>query len=303
MNNTNEIAEYRKKYNEYFRSKVLPGLDKYEALRTKKLNTFKVVCIAVVVVAIIVAMFSQMALDDIFYIAAAIILGLYALLKKPFEKEIKKGIMSTLMSAFGDFHWNESPLLEESVLKESKIFEPYNYKKDDDNFYGSYKGVRFVISEIELCEASTQRKNDTVFDGLAIHLDMNKNFEGQTLIVNKHFSIRNKGNLQKVTLEDPEFNSARTVYSHDQVESRYLLTTAFMERYKALATVFETADVQCSFKDSKILLAINVNKDLFALGSLFKPVNDTEQYEQLFNQITAIFNLIDVLKLNMKIGL
>ena len=64
-----------------------------------------------------------------------------------------------------------------------------------------------------------------------VSYSVNKNFKGETVI--KSVSEGPKSSLpskQKVLLEDPVFNENFTIFSDDQVEARYLLTTAFMER-------------------------------------------------------------------------
>ena len=42
---------------------------------------------------------------------------------------------------------------------------------------------------------------------------------------------------------------------------------------------------------------------MFKLFDINKPVDDIEQYKTMFNEILAILEIVDVLKLNEKIGL
>ncbi len=87
-----------------------------------------------------------------------------------------------------------------------------------------------------------------------ILLDMNKNFSGKTIVkrdtgiignwFTKKFrrkldSYASRSKLLKsVKLEDPIFEKKFEVYSSDQVEARYLLTTSFMERILELSNLF-----------------------------------------------------------------
>ena len=71
------------------------------------------------------------------------------------------------------------------------------------------------------------------FQGLFVKLQMNKNFNGKTVVSDG--TAKTKG-LKEVILEDPEFKNIWDVHSDDQVEARYLLTVTFMERLKELNT-------------------------------------------------------------------
>ena len=107
------------------------------------------------------------------------------------------------------------------------------------------------------------------------------------------------GDLKPVKLESPEWERRFCAYSDNQVEARYMLTTAFMERFLNLTTAFGTDKAKCSFYDDKIMIAISTKKDLFEFGNLFKPVSKDKFYAEL----TSILELIDYLKLDTHTGL
>ena len=98
---------------------------------------------------------------------------------------------------------------------------------------------------------------------------------------------------------DKKFN----VYTQDQIEARYLLTPAFMERLKSLETSFGTKNIKCSFFEDNIMFAISTNKDLFELGSLYKSLKSKISIEEFYNEIHSIQEMINHLKLDEKLGL
>ena len=106
-------------------------------------------------------------------------------------------------------------------------------------------------------------------------------------------------NLKPVKLESPEWEKRFKAYSNNQVEARYMLTTAFMERFLNLTTAFGTDKAKCSFYDDKIMIAISTKKDLFEFGNLFKPVSKDKFYEEL----NSIIEMIDYFKLDTHTGL
>ncbi len=109
--------------------------------------------------------------------------------------------------------------------------------------------------------------------------------------------------MQKATLEDVNFEKSFDVYTKDQVEARYILTPTFMERLKSLNTSFGTKGVKCSFFDDYIMIAIPTKKDLFELGSLYQSLGSNKLVEEFYDELHSIYDMIDHLKLNEKIGL
>jgi len=109
-------------------------------------------------------------------------------------------------------------------------------------------------------------------------------------------------NRKKIKLEDPEFARQFEVYSEDQVEARYLVTPAFMERFKKLNMAFGTNKAKCAFYDDKVMFAISTGKNLFEFGSLFKTLNNLQNIG-FFNELFSILDMIDYFKLNEKTGL
>ncbi len=118
------------------------------------------------------------------------------------------------------------------------------------------------------------------------------------------FSILFSKQNNIMTLEDSEFDKKFNVTTDDQVEGRYLITPAFMDRFKNLQTAFKTKNIECAFFDDKIMFALHTNKDFFELsGGLFHSLKDPKQIESFYNEITAIYDIIDYFKLAEKTGL
>ena len=111
---------------------------------------------------------------------------------------------------------------------------------------------------------------------------------------------KNEEALDKVNLEDPVFSKRFEVFSSDQVEARYLVSPAFMERFSKLQTVFGSKKIKCSFYDDNLMIAINTNKNLFEIGNLFKSLNDQKQFMEFYKEIDAIYKMIEYFKLDEK---
>lgn len=109
--------------------------------------------------------------------------------------------------------------------------------------------------------------------------------------------------LEKMKLEDLKFNNLFVSYSSSQVEGRYLVTPAFMERFLNLRTAFGTKKVKCSFYEDKLMIAIETKRDLFEIGDLHKSLNNPESINNLYNELSSIYRMIDYFKLDEKTGL
>lgn len=144
------------------------------------------------------------------------------------------------------------------------------------------------------------------FRGVFVEFDMNKNFEGHTFLFEDASTNRglvfNHADFEDVHLEDVEFCKKYKIFSDNQVEARFVLTPAFIERFKNMKMAFKAKYIRAAFKDKKITIAVNAGKDLFAMANFTKDTS-AETFVELFNEILSVLQMIDALKLNQKIGL
>lgn len=117
------------------------------------------------------------------------------------------------------------------------------------------------------------------------------------------FREKEKEPLNEVFLEDPKFHKKFNVYSSDQVEARYLITTSFMDRFQNLKTAFGAKKVKCSFFGNQIMFAISTKKNLFEIANINTPLTDPKTVNELYNELSAIYKMISYFKLDKKIGL
>ena len=236
----------------------------------------------------------------------AVAIGVYFIFKKTFENKIKEKIMPIVCSCFGDLKWltlKEKEKANGSILLSSHLIDPYTSESFDDIFEGKHNGVGYTIVECKFTVGSGKNRR-IVFKGAVVILDMNKNFTGNTVIRSDSFMhISPAENLRHTTLEDVVFESRFDVYTDDEVEARYLITPSFMERLNNMKVAFSAYNVSCAFYDKYLIIGLHTNKDLFSIGSLFKPIADEKQFFTMYEEIVSIVKLIDHFKLDQKIGL
>ena len=109
--------------------------------------------------------------------------------------------------------------------------------------------------------------------------------------------------LHPIHLEDPAFEKKFNAYSTDEIEGRYLITTAFMERFMNLQTAFGSKRAKCAFYNNSIMFAISTNKNLFEIGNLFTKLENPKQMNEFFDEFASILLLVEHFKLDEKTGL
>ena len=193
----------------------------------------------------------------------------------------------------------------------------------DDFFTGTYNGVNMQVSEERLAVVVRTNKGSresTVFKGIIIKLKLGKIIAGQTVVRRdrgwfnfmmpaprlgeKKFadgtvveSIFIKSALQNIKLEDPVFEKEWEVYATDQVEARYILTPALMERMLEIKIKrrFYGKSIEFSFFDNQVLIAVRTNKDMFETTSLFTPALAYHKVQEVVAQFYSVFSAVDLL--------
>jgi len=250
------------------------------------------------------------------FIAGMIVTGIFS---KSFRKEYKEKIIRRLVG-FADEGLLYTPdgAVPQHEFVRSKIF-PYSCDKysGEDHFSGKIGKTEIVFSEVTAKHrsksgsgSSQKDEYNTFFTGLFIIADFNKHFKTHTVVLpdmaEKLFGkfgqklqaiAPDRGEL--IRLEDPRFEREFCVYGDDQVEARYILTPALMERILAFKKKWNTR-VYLSFLDSKVYIAISMYKNLFELRT-FRPAADYPFLEESMRFLLLLTEIVEDLNLNTRI--
>lgn len=230
---------------------------------------------------------------------------------KSYTASIKEDIFPNILSFLGRFKYLPKCSAKIYQLSDFDIIPDYDRETNEDQIIGEYKDVKINLFETKL-ETKHRTRNGhyyrTKFKGVAITLSMHKEFKGKTVVRRDRGRLGNwlknrTSGAENVKLEDPDFESMFEVYSDDQVEARYLLTTAFMERLVRLSEFYGGAGVECSFYNNKLFIMIPVAKDLFEPGSIYEVENFIDDSKSVLKEMNMIFQIIDILKLDQNIGM
>lgn len=203
---------------------------------------------------------------------------------------------------------------------ESELFttSPDRYSSED-LIRGKYGDTFLMLSEVDAEERRTRTDSDgktetyyvTIFEGLLLIADFHKNFHCRTFVLpdtaEKLFGgfgrfFQKMGGRRRtdlIQLEDPEFEKAFAVYSTDEIEARYILSTAMMRRLLDMRSRFGE-DVRVGFKNSCLYLAVP-HREAFLEPRLGTEATDHGQVESFLGQLRYFLDTIEELDLNTRI--
>jgi hypothetical protein len=249
------------------------------------------------------------------FASIAIILAFYFIEKK-FKTRFKKEILTRLFNfLYPQFQYKYNGVMPLKTFEISGFCGDFpNYKYEgSDYIIGNNSGVDFEFSWIN-AQRKTHSNNkesiDTIFQGYLYKADFNKKLKGNT-VIHPDFAENVFGrlgrSLQKLTLgkkklvqlENREFEDYFAVYSDNEIEARYILSTSIMERMVNLRKEFNT-DLSFTFNNNYIFMGIESQTDLFA-PSIFRKNTTIERTEYFANLVDSINNIVEELNLNVKI--
>jgi hypothetical protein len=101
-------------------------------------------------------------------------------------------------------------------------------------------------------------------------------------------------------LEDPEFEKHFVVYGTDQVEARYILSTALMQRILTLRNKVNKG-ISLSFIDSHVYIGLPIDRNLFEPPALWQSIDNYKQIEEYHYLVSLCMTIVEVLDLNTRI--
>jgi len=242
---------------------------------------------------------------------------LYRYLTKDYYVDFKNKIIAPLIDAIdSNLHYSPTSHISIENFKGSKLFLEYPDRcRGNDYVKGKIDGVNIEFSDIYAEKKRRSLKGEeiweTIFQGLFIISEFPKEFHAQTIVLpdraQKLFGNLIGGWLQKnnvsrndlVKMDNPEFEKEFVVYSTDQIEARYILTPALMQ--KLLNYKRKTKHpLYISFIEGKIYIAIEHNKDMFET-SIFHSLLEYKIAKEYIETLHLAVGIVEELKLNQKL--
>lgn len=314
MHEFNEHHAELKGFSKYFHDEIFPLLAAQDGARRVALGKAKLYCTIIAIVAVAGAVYFYLTADEFQLIFIPLIGGviaiglLYGRLMKTVRGETKDKIVGGICNYVG---WNfQAEVTDKPDLDLLATYGllPKGYQRKDDGSVNWSAGKRSSFedqmsgeahgAQFKSVETLLERKNDdnwsTVFRGQVMTLTFPRKFLGQTVVLRDKgmFQSKKHGNMKRVGLADPVFEKIFEAYSTDQVESRYLLDPAFMQKLVDLERSVDGKKIRFGFIDGQLFIVVET-KNRYEAGSMLKPLATPERTQKILDEIGAIYDIVD----------
>lgn len=247
-------------------------------------------------------------------IAVAGTIYFYRQYKQEFRDRYKQEVVGTVIRALG-LQYDHNRRIERPEYERSKLFlDSINRYYGDDLVTGMVDKTAIRFSEVFTQHVSSNGENTTVrtiFRGILFVADFNKKFVGETIVLpdrsekafgslGAFFQKMNFVRPELVKMEDPEFEKHFVVYGTDQVEARYILSTALMQRILTLRNKVNKG-ISLSFIDSHVYIGLPIDRNLFEPPALWQSIDNYKQIEEYHYLVSLCMTIVEVLDLNTRI--
>jgi TM2 domain-containing membrane protein YozV len=207
--------------------------------------------------------------------------------------------------------------ISETEFINSQLFStsPDRYHTED-LISGKDEKTSFCFAEVHAeYKTETQTKNGRrvqwhdILKGIIFIADFNKNFNGTTVVRPKDFgsslgawfskNVYSFSEKELVELENDYFNKNFVTHSTDQIEARYILTPAMMEKISELNDRSAYC-VSLSFISSSVYIAFPLDSNYFE-PPVFKTLLKPDLLSEDMNILNLMFGFIKELDLNTRI--
>lgn len=223
--------------------------------------------------------------------------------RNPVVTALKQEMNQRVAEAMGcSFSHHAAPGPEFQLARTFELLPSHDRAAFEDQWQGDIAGRPFNLFEAHLEEwrgSGKNRRLETVFRGVLITVGFARAFHGSTLVERdgNHmtlFGLRDAitiegRKLERVKMVDPRFEDDFTIWSTDQVEARYLVHPAYVERLIAIEEQFRGRKIRALFHEGNLVIALE-SRNQFESGSLDAD-NDRAFLAQTIAQFAALANL------------
>lgn len=237
---------------------------------------------------------------------------------KTYKYRFKKEVVGAALKAV-----DQSLTFEpENGISESEFINAQLFTTSPDRYHsedlisGIDEKTSFCFAEVHAeYKTETQTKNGRqvhwhdILKGIVFIADFNKHFNGTTVVRPKDFSsslgawfsnnIYSFSDKDIVNLENDYFNKNFVTQSTDQVEARYILTPAMMEKISELNDRSAYC-VSLSFISSSVYIAFPLDYNYFE-PPVFKTLLKPDLLDDDMNILSFMFGIVKELDLNTRI--
>jgi hypothetical protein len=224
-------------------------------------------------------------------------------------KQTKEGINSAIARALGlGYSHDAEPGAGFQRATSFRMVPQFHRSEFEDMWSGEVAGRAFTLHEADLQQRRRSKNRThyvTVFRGPVMTIACDRQFHGTTLVerAGKHKKFGFFGekdeldiadlNLAKVDMVHPGFEDEFSIYTTDQVEARYLVHPAYVEKLIALEQAFSGKKIRTLFHAGEVTVVLE-SSNMFESGSI-DAARDREMVETCVAQFMSMAELAGTL--------
>jgi hypothetical protein len=278
-----------------FAEVIVPVTAPFEAERRRHILAFWVMVLISAVLGVLATLVGMIFLSPwvglvVFVIGVAV--GRQRL--KRFANRCKEKVLGALTASLGMTYAHECQAIGLDELRTFDLVPPFERSSFEDRFAGERHGCAF-----ELCEAkleTTKHFRDeqwrVVFRGQVIRIHFPQRFATEVVLRRAGGKPWKREGFQRIGLVGSGFEKLFEVYGRDQVESRFLVHPAFMERLIALERASAGHKLRAAFVGGDLLIAMEAG-DLFEVVDPFKPFPNFAGVKKGVEELAQVIAVID----------
>ena len=224
-------------------------------------------------------------------------------------KAVKEGINEAIARALAlNYADDFAPGRGFGLACDYELLPRHDRSRFEDLWSGEVGGRGFALHEAQLEQRRKSGDNGhhyvTVFRGAIMTIDFAREFHGITLLqragTNRGFfggrkeTITLNGHrLDYVDMVHPGFEDSFDLWSDDQVEARYLVHPAYVERLLGLEQAFHGKDIRALFSGGALVIVIETG-NMFESGSI-EARDDRARIARTIEQFASLADLAEAL--------
>ncbi|MCL2698433.1 MAG: DUF3137 domain-containing protein [Oscillospiraceae bacterium] len=217
-----------------------------------------------------------------------------------YKKRLKYAISDSvvrcaLATRFKVSRYQPKSYIERNTIVGAGLVDNWRTYSGSDLVEGTYKGVRFVFSDVNLVQRSNDDKgnaNVSVFKGQWLILELAKPLASGVQLIGRKGNNNAKSDAET---ENIEFNRRFQIIAPNPLNAFLVLTPQFIEQ-TLTAVVSANARTSISFTGNQMHIALDSNRDLFEFcekKSSFAVDNIETMRMQMRWDVNYIANIID----------
>lgn len=287
-------------------------MDNLKKLEEKRLEIYEKygkeqkVAIILIVVAIVFGIIGYMTeqvfiflIAGGFFVAAIVFFGKAAVHLQSFKTLVKKDLIVTLLKEqFENVYYDPKGFIPSSRIVSTGMVKRPDRFHGEDLIRGTYKGVNFEVSDVDLKERIETRDSkgnvtvsyQTYFKGRWYIYQFERRFKEVLKIVEgRGWNVNTKG-LIKMDTESIEFNKKFSIYTSSQEYGFYHITSSMIEKLMELEKMHK-GSILYYFANNELHIGVNDRRDYMEL-SLKTPINEASLKDFMvdIDLIPAIIN-------------